>query len=257
MNEKEGFLKMKEIIDANTDVCQKRYDTLMDEKKKKQKEENEIAVKSEMQRKIKLMIEDGISQYHLDLIHGFHSDTPFDENRIVLTKVKEYYADYGTKRINKWLCVSGYSDSGKTTAFSWLAEKLILTKNKRVSYMTYKDFLSKMHQGWKGDAFLESLNCYDVFLLDDIFKDGKEKPEKDHGFIMQLIDWFYRKSNKEMGLGFDISLTEAEERLVSEYKIQIIRRIKERCGKFVYGINKNSIIQMNFENKLNSIPEAS
>lgn len=147
-------------------------------------------------------------------------------------QIKNLAAEYVKEKHNDWFCLLGQSGSGKTHICSAVA-KTFINRGYETKYVVWNVFIREL----KTDNLNEKTMMYKfmkvpVLYIDDLFK-GKYT-DTDVTLAFDLLN--YRYNNKlttiiTSELSFDNLL---------EIDSAIAGRIRERCGKFLFGIGEDN-----------------
>ena len=150
--------------------------------------------------------------------------------------VKGKVVKYMGEDNDRWFVALGQSGSGKSMICSIIANDLLLNKNKKVLYVTWTDFISKLKRDMMGDNtnevsdYLEEIKNVEVLYLDEILKKYNETDLK---YLVEIINHRYIN-----GLKTIIS----SERLVDELldiDEATMGRMVEMSGEFLINIAKD------------------
>lgn len=175
------------------------------------------------------MVLNGASDYHLGRI----ADPDFNPHHPIIEKLKPYFEYFIPGERNYWLFILADSGAGKTEAIHYLAKRIWSQKEyPRIGYIVLSDFLSDIMDR---KTKIGNLYLYDTLIIDDFFKSEIDSM-KLQDLIKRVIDFFLR-TNRTIWICADIDLDTMYGKLHSEYKDQIVGRIRERCGPYMLGFN--------------------
>lgn len=151
-------------------------------------------------------------------------------------KMLDQAKKYASRNTNEWFVLLGQSGSGKTMLSCIVANDLLLNKNRKVIYITWTDFISKLKRDMMGDnsnnvsKYLDEIKKVDVLFIDELLK---KYNETDLRYIIEIIN--YRYTN-------DLKTIITSERVLKEL-LEIdeatFSRMVEKSNRFIANIEKD------------------
>lgn len=150
--------------------------------------------------------------------------------------VKNKAMDYVKESNDNWFLTLGQSGSGKTLISSVIANHLLFKEHKKVRYITWTDFISKLKRDMMGDGtnavseYLEDIKNVEVLYIDELLKKYNETDLK---YIIEIINYRYTNNLKTI-----IS----SERLIDDLldiDEATMGRMIEKAGKYIINIPKD------------------
>lgn len=172
----------------------------------------------------------GLGNYINMRIDDYEDTEGWQKN--IKAKVVKYMNDDS----NKWFVALGQSGSGKSMVCSIIANDLLLNKKKKVLYVTWTDFISKLKRDMMGDRtnevsdYLEEIKSVEVLYLDEILKFYNDNDKK---YLMEIINHRYLN---------DLKTIISSERLVGELldiDEATMGRMVELSGEYLINIAKD------------------
>ena len=155
-----------------------------------------------------------------------------DWQNSVLQKAKDYISEDN----DKWFLAFGQTGSGKTLISSIISNHLLFEQNKKVKYITWTDFISRLKRDMMGDNanlvsdYLEGIKNVEVLYIDELLKKYNETDLK---YIIEIINYRYTNNLKTI-----IS----SERLIDELldiEEATMGRMIEKADKYIINIPKD------------------
>lgn len=155
-----------------------------------------------------------------------------DWQNSVLQKAKDYISEDN----DKWFLALGQTGSGKTLISSIISNHLLFEQNKKVKYITWTDFISRLKRDMMGDNanlvsdYLEGIKNVEVLYIDELLKKYNETDLK---YIIEIINYRYTNNLKTI-----IS----SERLIDELldiEEATMGRMIEKADKYIINIPKD------------------
>lgn len=149
---------------------------------------------------------------------------------------KKKAIDFVKSNGDEWFCSFGQSGSGKTLISCIVANYLLLEKNRKVLYITWTDFISKLKRDMMSDnsnavsEYLDKIKNADVLYIDELLKKYNETDLK---YIIEIINYRYTKNLKTI-----IS----SERVINELldiDEATFSRVIEKADKYIINIKKD------------------
>lgn len=150
--------------------------------------------------------------------------------------IKSKVVRYMNEDDDKWFVALGQSGSGKSMICSIIANDLLLNKKKKVLYVTWTDFISKLKRDMMGDNtnevsdYLEGIKNVEVLYLDEILKFYNDTDLK---YLIEILNHRYINNLKTI-----IS----SERLVGELldiDEAVMGRLVEMSGEYLVNIGRD------------------
>ena len=172
----------------------------------------------------------GLGEYLKKTFNDYKAEEQWQEN------VKQKAVDFLKEDNNDWFLALGQTGSGKTLISSIITNYLLFKKNKKVRYITWTDFISKLKRDMMGDStnivseYLDDIKNVEVLYIDELLKKYNETDLK---YIIEIINFRYTNNLKTI-----IS----SERLVDDLldiDEATMGRMIEKAGKYIINIPKD------------------
>ena len=150
--------------------------------------------------------------------------------------IKNMAMEYVKDDSDSWFIALGQTGAGKTIICSIIANHLLFNDKRKVKYITWTDFISKLKRDMMGDntdavsEYLDEIKNVDVLYIDELLK---KYNETDLRYIIEIINYRYTNNLKTI-----IS----SERLVNELldlDEATMGRMIEKSGKYIVNIAKD------------------
>lgn len=158
---------------------------------------------------------------------------------------QEWQKEYKNKMIdfcknhaedNVWFSIIGQSGAGKTLLCSIIANHLLYNINRKVIYITWTDFISRLKRDMMGDNanevsdYLEEIKNVDVLFIDELLKKYNETDLK---YIIEIINYRYTNNLKTL-----ITSEKTTNELLDIDEATFSRMI-EKAGNYIINIEKD------------------
>lgn len=171
----------------------------------------------------------GLGDYLKKTLADFDTHDKWQEN--IFFKAQGFMVSRG----DEWFIICGQSGCGKTLICSIISNYL-LHRKKRVKYITWTDFISKLKRDMMGDntrevsAYLEEIKTVEVLYIDELLKKYNDTDLK---YIIEIINYRYSNNLKTI-----ISSERTIDELV-EIDEATFSRVIEKSSTYVINIPKD------------------
>ncbi|MCQ2087673.1 MAG: ATP-binding protein [Bacilli bacterium] len=152
--------------------------------------------------------------------------------QIVKDKAERYVKSEG----NEWFIMLGQSGAGKTLLCSIISNEFLMKQNRKVIYVTWTDFISRIKRDMMSDnaqsvtEYLDKIKNADILFIDELLK---KYNETDLRYVIEIINYRYINNLKTI-VTSERSVTE-----LLDIDEATMGRMIELAGQFIINIPKD------------------
>lgn len=135
----------------------------------------------------------GLGNYINKTLADFNTAEKWQKD--IYDKAVEYIKDSS----NAWFVIAGQSGAGKTLICSIIANDFLFNQRKKVTYLTWTDFVGKVKRNLMGenaskaDSDIERAKNAEILFIDEFLKTNTDADLK---YIVEIINYRYSKQLK-------------------------------------------------------------